>query len=52
MAWGGWTSLKEVQRYTRAASRKRLALQAAGKLKAGTELANLDTRLANQGEKS
>ena len=52
MAWGGWTSLKEVQRYTRAASRKRLALQAAGKLKAGTELANLDTRLANQSEKS
>jgi hypothetical protein len=52
MAWGGWTSLKEVQRYTRAASRKRLALQAAGKLKAGTELANLDARLANQGENS
>jgi integrase len=52
MAWGGWTSLKEVQRYTRAASRKRLALQAAGKLKARTELANLDTQLANQSEKS
>ena len=52
MAWGGWTSLKEVQRYTRAASRKRLALQAASKLKAGTELANLDPRLANQGKKS
>jgi integrase len=51
MAWGGWTSFKEVQRYTRAASRKRLALQAASKLKGGTELANLDPRLANQGEK-
>jgi integrase len=52
MAWGGWTSLKEVQRYTQAANRKRLALRAAGKLKTGTELANLDTRLANQSEKS
>jgi integrase len=52
MAWGGWSSLKEVQRYTKAADRKRLALQAAGKLKTGTEVANLDTRLANQGEKS
>jgi integrase len=52
MAWGGWTSLQEVQRYTRAASRKRLALQAAGKLKSGTELANLNLRLANQSENS
>ena len=25
MAWGGWSSLKEVQRYTKAANRKRLA---------------------------
>jgi len=52
MAWGGWTSVKEVQRYTKAANRKRLALQAAGKLKAGTEVANLAIRLANQNEKS
>jgi len=52
MAWGGWTSVKEVQRYTKAANRKRLALQAADKLKARTEVANLDTRLANQNEKS
>ena len=52
MAWGGWTTLKEVQRYTRAANRKGLALRAAGKLKAGTEVANLETRLANQREKS
>jgi integrase len=51
MAWGGWTSMKEVQRYTKAANRKRLALQAAGKLKGGTEVANLDTRLANQEKK-
>ena len=52
MAWGGWSSLKEVQRYTKAANRKRLALRAAGKLKAGTEVANLDAWLANQGEKT
>ena len=51
MAWGGWSSLKEVQRYTKGANRKRLALQAAGKLKVGTELANLETRLANQEKK-
>ena len=52
MAWGGWSSIKEVQRYTKAANRKRMALQAAGKLKAGTELSNLKTRFDNQGEKS
>ena len=52
MAWGGWSSLKEVQRYTNAANRKRLALQAAAKLKAGTEVANLETRLANQEKRS
>jgi hypothetical protein len=40
-----------VQRYTKSANRKRLALQAAGKLKAGTELANLETRLAHQEKK-
>jgi integrase len=51
-SWGGWTTLKEVQRYTKAANRKRLAIRAADKLKAGTELANLETRLANQGEKT
>ena len=48
MAWGGWKTLKEVQRYTREANRKRLALQGAHKLKGGTSLANLETRLANQ----
>jgi hypothetical protein len=36
MAWGGWTSLKEVQRYTAAANRKRLAQQGARKLRQGT----------------
>jgi integrase len=51
MAWGGWSSIKEVQRYTRAANRKRLALQAGEKLRSGTEVANLETRLANQREK-
>jgi hypothetical protein len=42
----------EVKRYTEAANRKRLALQGAAKLKAGTKLANLETRLANQTENS
>jgi integrase len=51
MAWGGWMTIREVQRYTRAASRKRLAQQAAGRLKSGTEVANLETRLANGAEK-
>jgi integrase len=36
MAWGGWTSLKEVQRYTIAANRKRLAQDAAKKLRTRT----------------
>ena len=51
MAWGGWKTLKEVQRYTQAVNRKWLALQAADKLKAGTKLANLSPRLANQRKK-
>lgn len=33
MAWGGWTSIREVQRYTRAANRKSIAIAAAKKLK-------------------
>ena len=32
MAWGGWRTLKEVQRYTAAANRKRLAQSGADKL--------------------
>lgn len=52
MAWGGWKTLREVQRYTAAANRKRLALRAADKIKSGTELANLDIQFANEGEKS
>jgi len=36
MSWGGWTTLKEVQRYTVAANRKRLALSGAAKLRTGT----------------
>lgn len=35
-AWGGWTTLKEVQRYTAAASRKKLARSAAVKLTSRT----------------
>lgn len=51
MAWGGWTTLKEVQRYTKAANRKRLALRAADKLKAGTKVANLNPGSQNEGKK-
>jgi integrase len=52
MAWGGWKTLSEVQRYTRAASRKRLAKQAAEKLETGTKVANLSGRLANEEKKA
>jgi integrase len=52
MAWGGWTTLKEVQRYTKAANRKRLALQASERLKAGTKVSNLKTRSVKPGKKS
>lgn len=36
MAWGGWKTLSEVQRYTRAANRKKLARAAVLKLESGT----------------
>jgi integrase len=52
MAWGGWTSLKEVQRYTKAANRKRLALQASERLKAGTKVSNLPTQSVKPSKKS
>jgi hypothetical protein len=52
MAWGGRKTLREVQRYTAAANRKRLALRAADKIKSGTELSNLGIRFDNKGEKS
>jgi hypothetical protein len=52
MAWGGWKTLREVQRYTAAANGKRLAMQGANKLKDGTELSNLATQFDNQGKKS
>jgi integrase len=38
MAWGGWTTLKEVSRYTRAANRKRLAQSAAEKITMRTSI--------------
>jgi hypothetical protein len=38
-------------RYTKAANKKRLAMRAADKVKAGTELANLQPQLAKEGEK-
>lgn len=37
MAWGGWTTIKEVQRYTKTANRKRNAQSGAAKLKTRTE---------------
>lgn len=36
MAWGGWETLKEVQRYTKAANRKRLAQSGRQKLETRT----------------
>ena len=36
MAWGGWQSLSEVQRYTRAANRRKMAKAAVHKLTTGT----------------
>lgn len=36
MAWGGWETLKEVQRYTRTANRKRLAQSGREKLESRT----------------
>src|SRR5215469_12424111 len=32
MAWGGWTTLKEVERYTKKADRKRLAKNGGNKV--------------------
>ena len=51
-AFGGWKSIREVQRYSRMEDRRQLALRAAAKLKPRTEVANLETRLANGGKKS
>jgi len=50
MAWGGWSSLKEVQRYTKEANRKRMALEGARKLKERTELSKV-TALTVKSEK-
>ena len=36
MAWGGWETLKEVQRYTKAANRKRLAQSGLQKIETRT----------------
>lgn len=36
MSWGGWKSLSEVQRYTRAANRRKLAAGVVRKLETGT----------------
>ena len=42
MAFGGWKSLSEVQRYTRAANRRKLAQGAVHKLKARTNTGKPD----------
>ncbi|MCL2714931.1 MAG: tyrosine-type recombinase/integrase [Alphaproteobacteria bacterium] len=42
MAWGGWSTLAEVQRYTKAANRKRLAESAREKLEAKTSTGKPD----------
>jgi integrase len=52
MAWGGWKTLSEVQRYTREANRKRLARQAADKLETGTRVANLFAKVSQNGGKA
>jgi integrase len=50
MAWGGWKSLSEVQRYTRAANRRRLAASAVHKLETRTGSANPPERFAKSAE--
>jgi integrase len=37
MSWGGWKTLREVQRYTAAANRKKMAMSGAEKLGAAGE---------------
>jgi len=52
MAWAGWKTLSEAQRYTEAADRKRMAQQAADKLRPRTELSNLSIGFDNLSKKS
>jgi integrase len=45
MAWFGWTSIREAERYTKKANRKRLA-ESAGKLISGTSVGKPPTQFA------
>jgi hypothetical protein len=47
MAWFGWTSIREAERYTRKANRKRLA-ESAGKLISGTSSGKPATQFAKK----
>lgn len=51
MAWFGWTSIREAERYTRHANRKRLA-ESAGQLISGTGIGKPATRFAKNKRKS
>ena len=51
MAWFGWTSIREAERYTKMANRKRLA-QSAGKLIQGTSIGKPETQFAKNQRKS
>ena len=51
MAWFGWSSIREAERYTRTANRKRLA-GSAGALISGTSSGKLGTQFANNHPKS
>jgi integrase len=51
MAWFGWTSIREAERYTRRANRKHLA-QTAGKLISGTSSGKPEAQFAKNKRKS
>jgi integrase len=51
MAWFGWASIREAERYTRRANRKHLA-QSAGKLISGTSIGKPMTQFAKNTRKS
>jgi hypothetical protein len=50
MAWFGWKTASEAERYTRGADRKRNAA-AAGKLVSGTGIGKSETKFAKSGRK-
>jgi hypothetical protein len=50
MAWFGWRTLSEAERYTKEANRKRLAADA-GKLISGTGIGKPETQFAKNDSK-